>query len=127
MNRDTMTQEKNRIDETVETTGKGPARTRKQTWRKRVFNQRWILDHTSYLLFLCMLAVGYIYNGHHSEKRVKDINRTAAQLRELEYEFKTLKSELMFREKQGEVLRALAPAGLKLPDRPPYRLTDTLP
>jgi hypothetical protein len=122
-----MTKEKQKSDETGKGSGQGPARTRKPTWRRRIFDQRWILDHTSYLLFLCMLAVGYIYNGHHSEKRIKDINRTAKELSDLEYEYKTLKSELMFREKQSEVVRAVAPAGLKQPSRPPYRLTDTLP
>lgn len=122
-----MTQEKHRIDEASNGAGQGPARTRKSKWRKRIFDQRWVLDHTPYLLFLCMLAVGYIYNGHHSEKRIKDINRTAQELRELEYEYKTLKSELMFREKQSEVVSAVSPAGLKQPSHPPHRLTDTLP
>ena len=122
-----MTQEKHTSDEAGKSAVQRPGRPRKSTWRKRIFDQRWILDHTPYLLFLCMLAVGYIYNGHHSEKRIKDINRTAQELRELEYEYKTLKSELMFREKQSEVVRAVAPAGLKQPSQPPYRLTDTLP
>jgi hypothetical protein len=122
-----MTQEKHTRDEAGRSPGQGHKKARKSTWRKRIFDQRWLLDHTPYLLFLCVLAVAYIYNGHHSEKRIKDINRTAEELRELQYEYKTLKSDLMFKEKQSEVVRAVAPVGLKQPSRPPYRLTDTLP
>jgi hypothetical protein len=122
-----MTQEKPASDARRKGGGPGSAGKARPAWRRRLFHQGWVVDNTPYLLFLCLLAVVYIYNGHHSEKRVKDINRTARELRDLEYEYKTVKSELMFREKQSEVVRAVEPMGLKQPASPPRRLTDTLP
>lgn len=122
-----MAAKKNQHDAEQKTDGIQVARVARSTRSRRFFDPRWVVDNTPYLLFLCMLALVYIYNGHHSEKRIKDINRTATELRELEYEYKTVKSELMFREKQSEVARAVSPFGLKEPSLPPYRLTDTLP
>jgi len=121
MNKETMTTEN-----TVRDDG-GSTRHRAPRWRRRLFDQRWVVDNLPYLLFLCLLAVVYIYNGHHAEKRVKDINRTAEELRELQYEYKAVKSELMFREKQSEVRRSVAATGLREAAVPPFRLTDTLP
>ena len=111
------------------TVGHEQDRTRRGTprWRRSLFDQRWVVDNLPFLLFLCLLAVVYIFNGHHAEKRVKDINRTAEELRELQYEYKTIKSELMFREKQSEVRRSVAAMGLREAGHPPFRLTDTLP
>ena len=79
------------------------------------------------LLFLSLLAVLYIYNGHLSEKRIKSINRSARELKELQYEFKTIKSELMFETKQSEVVKAVEPLGLKELMVPPLKLKDSIP
>ncbi|MBM3442012.1 MAG: hypothetical protein FJX89_04835 [Bacteroidetes bacterium] len=122
-----MTTKKKQHDAEQKADSIRPARVAGISRRRRFFDPGWVVDNTPYLLFLCMLALVYIYNGHHSEKRIKDINRTATELRELEYEYKTVKSELMFREKQSEVAKAVFPFGLKEPSLPPFRLTDTLP
>ncbi|MEN9885209.1 MAG: hypothetical protein RLZZ420_2426, partial [Bacteroidota bacterium] len=67
-----------------------------------------------------------IYNGHHAEKSVKDINRTSRELKELQYEFKMVRSEWMFMTKQSEVVEAVKGQGLKEISEPPVVLDKAL-
>jgi cell division protein FtsL len=96
-------------------------------WKKLFLDYQWIVKNIPFFLFLSVLAILYIYNGHYAEKTIKDINRTARELKELQYEYKTIKSELMFKTKQSEVVRAVEPLGLKELLQPPARLGDSIP
>lgn len=79
-----------------------------------------------FFLFLAVLAVVYIYNGHYADKTLRNINKTSKALRELQYEYKTLKSEVLFRSKQSELAKTVAPMGLKELVSPPFLLKDSL-
>ncbi|WP_276485092.1 FtsL-like putative cell division protein [Paraflavitalea pollutisoli] len=93
--------------------------------RKRLFSYRWIVKNIPFFLFLSALAVVYIYNGHYADKTIRDINKVSRELKELQYEFKTLKSEVMYRSKQSEMAKAVEPLGLKELITPPVILSDT--
>jgi len=97
----------------------------KRDW-KRLLNYQWIVKNIPYFLFLSVLAVLYIYNGHYSDNTVKDINKTSKELKELQYEYKSLKSEVMFRSKQSELVKAVAPLNLKELVQPPMVLRDSV-
>ena len=84
-----------------------------------------MVKNIPFFLFLSLLAVLYIFNGHYSDKTIKDINKTSKEVRELQYEYKTLKSEVMFRSKQSELAKAVAPLGLKELVTPPIVLRDS--
>jgi hypothetical protein len=96
----------------------------KRDW-KRLLNYQWIVKNIPYFLFLSVLAVLYIYNGHYSDNTIKDINKTSKELKELQYEYKSLKSEVMFRSKQSELAHAVEPLGLKELVQPPMMLKDS--
>ncbi len=96
----------------------------KRDW-KRLLNYQWIVRNIPYFLFLSVLAVIYIYNGHYSDNTIKDINKTSKELKELQYEYKSMKSEVMFRSKQSELAKAVAPLGLKELVLPPMILKDS--
>jgi hypothetical protein len=93
---------------------------------KRLIRYQWIVRNLPYFLFLAVLAVIYIYNGHYADNIVRKISKTSMELKELEYEYKTLKSEVMFRSKESELAKAVAPFGLKELTIPPAVLTDSL-
>lgn len=93
---------------------------------KRLLGYQWIVKNIPFFLFLAVLAVIYIYNGHYADKTVRNINKVSRELKELQYEYKTLKSEVMFRSKQSELVKAVEPLGLKELTRPPIILTDTI-
>ena len=94
-------------------------------WR-RFLNYQWIVNHFPFILFLGALAVIYIYNGHYADKTIRNINVVKKELQELQYEYKTIKSEVMFRSKQSELAKAVEPFGLKELILPPVVLKDSI-
>jgi hypothetical protein len=92
---------------------------------KRLLNYQWIVKNFYFFLFLSFLAVVYIYNGHYADKTIRSINSVNKELDELNYEYKTLKSEVMFRSKQSELSKAVEPIGLKELTAPPIVLLDS--
>ncbi|CAN5340530.1 hypothetical protein BH09BAC2_BH09BAC2_08560 [soil metagenome] len=81
-------------------------------WRKIIY-QRWIVRNTPFFLFIAVLTVFYIANGHYADKTMRKINATEKRLKEMEYEYKTIKREVIFRSKESELARAVEPLGLK--------------
>ena len=92
---------------------------------KRMLSYRWITRNIPYFLFLAVLAVVYIYNGHSADKTIREMTRVNRELKELQYEYKTMKSEVMFRSKQSELAKAVAPFGLKELIQPPVIIGDS--
>ena len=87
-------------------------KTSKKDWKKWL-NHKWVVQNIPFFLFLALLAVLYIYNGHHADKLTRKMSATEKHIKELEYEFKTLKSEVIFRSKASELVKAVEPLGLK--------------
>lgn len=85
---------------------------KKLDW-KRFFSHQWVVKNIPFFLFLAVLAVLYIYNGHYEDKMTRKIGATEKHIKELEYEYKTIKSEVIFRSKASELAKAVEPLGLK--------------
>ena len=98
---------------------------KRKFWKYR-FNYQWIVRNVPYFLFLAVLAILYIYNGHYSDNTIKDISKISREVRELQYEYKTLKSEGMLQSKQSELLKAVEPLGLKPLTEPAFVLKDSV-
>ncbi len=94
-------------------------------WKKWL-NYQSIVKQVPFFFFLALLAVIYIYNGHYADKTIRSINRTSREVRELEHEYKTVKSEVMFRSKQSELSKAVEPLGLKELTASPVVLKDSI-
>ncbi|MDB5201829.1 MAG: hypothetical protein JWQ27_1238 [Ferruginibacter sp.] len=93
----------------------------KADW-KRFFNYKWIVGNIPFFLFLAGLAVLYIYNGHHADKLIRKISTSEKNIKELEYEYKTIKADVIFRSKASELVKAVEPLGLREPKLPPVVL-----
>ena len=87
-----------------------------------LFNYSWILKNITFFLFLAALAVFYIANGHMSDNRIRKINDTGRRLKDLQYEYKTLKSEMMFKSRESEMVKAAEPMGLAMDTTSPARI-----
>lgn len=87
-----------------------------------VFNYRWIVNNIPFFLFLGVLAVLYIANGHMADNRIRKINDTGKKLKNLQYEYKTLKSEMMFKSRESEMVKAASTLGLYLDSTTPIRI-----
>jgi hypothetical protein len=97
---------------------------RKFSW-KRLLHSKWVVENIPFFLFLAFLAVLYIFNGHFSDKLTRKISTTEKNIKELQYEFKTVKSEVIFRSKASELVKAVEPLGLKELTEPPVVLSDS--
>lgn len=95
----------------------------KTDW-KRLLSYKWVVKNIPFFLFLSLLAVLYIYNGHYSDRLIKKISTTEKHIKELEYEYKTIKSEVIFRSKASELAKAVEPMGLKELTKPPIMLDE---
>jgi hypothetical protein len=99
---------------------------KKMNW-SRWFHCQSLVQQVPFFLFLALLAVLYIYNGHYANKTIRDINRTEKEVKELKYEYKMIKGELLSRTKQSELINAVAPLGLQELTVSPVVLVDSLP
>jgi hypothetical protein len=97
----------------------------KLDWKKYL-NYKWVANNIPFFFFLALLAVVYIYNGHLNDKLIRKISTTEKHIKELEYEFKTVKSDVIFRSKASELVKAVEPLGLKELTTPPVLLSDSI-
>ena len=99
--------------------------TNKMDWKKYL-NYRTVVKNIPFFLFLSVLAVVYIYNGHHADKLIRKISASEKNIKELEYEYKTLKSEVIFRSKASELVKAVEPLGLHELKEAPLVISDSI-
>jgi hypothetical protein len=93
----------------------------KNDW-KRLIGYRWIPKNIPFFLFLAVLAVLYIANGHMADKTIRKISDTEKEIKQLEFEYKTAKSEVMASSREPEIVRAATPLGLRIDTVPPMRI-----
>lgn len=87
-----------------------------------MLNYKWIVNNIRFFLFAAALAVLYIANGHMADNRIRKISETSNKLKDLQYEYKTLKSEMMFKSRESEMVKAATPLGLMMDSTSPYRI-----
>jgi cell division protein FtsL len=92
---------------------------------KGLFNYQWIVKNIPFFLFISALTVLYIANGHRADRIIRRINSTTTELKDLQYEYKTLKSEVMFKSQEVQIVKAAEPLGLKVSRETPGRLALT--
>lgn len=63
-------------------------------------------------MFMAMLAVVYIYNGHMADKLIRNIQRSTRELKDLRNEFKSVKGEALLRSRQSEIRETVRSIGL---------------
>jgi hypothetical protein len=74
--------------------------------------REWARRQLNYLFFLAMLGMLYIANSYFAESTSRNIDEVARELKELQYEYVSTKSELMQAGKQSELARKLQQTGI---------------
>ena len=75
-----------------------------------------------FVIFMAMLAMVYIANKHFAEKNIRGIDKLTKEVKELSWDFKTLKADLMLKSTQTEVARQVDTLGLHEPIEPPRKI-----
>ncbi|MFM1972121.1 MAG: hypothetical protein RL185_803 [Bacteroidota bacterium] len=81
---------------------------------KSILNYEWIVVNISFFLFLAVLAILYIANGQLTDKTIRKINTTKKEIKQLQFEYKTLKADLMLKSESINIEKAMAPYGLQV-------------
>jgi hypothetical protein len=102
-----------------------PAEKATSGW-KRWLNYQAVVKQVPFFLFLALLAVIYIYNGHYADKTIRSINHRSKEVKELQYEYIDIKSKVMGQSKPSELVKAVEPLGLKELIGTPVVLKDTM-
>lgn len=89
---------------------------------KSVVSYSWILKHMTFFFFLAALAVIYIANGHWADTMLRDISKTSKELKDKQYEYKSLKSIEMYKSRESQVVQAAVKIGLKPSAEPPVTI-----
>jgi hypothetical protein len=119
------------VEETVNEKPSKPSRPRKKGVLAKglssVFSGTFLssdktLKHLPFILFLALIAIGYIANGYYADDKIREVNKITNQLKELRSEYISTKSDLMFESKQSQVAKSAEQLGLKEPIVPPTKI-----
>lgn len=75
--------------------------------------ESWLMDNLTYVFFLTFLTIVYIANAHYSEKKIREIQTLQQEIRQVRFNYMSLKSNLMYKCKQSEIAVMAAPMGLE--------------
>ena len=75
-----------------------------------------------FVFFLAFLALLYISNRHLTEKSIRKIDKLNKEVKELSWDFKSVKADLMLKSTQTEVAKRVDTLGLKDPVEPPQKI-----
>jgi hypothetical protein len=76
-----------------------------------------------FIIFIAFLGMIYIGNRHSAENNIRSIDKLGKEVKELSWDFKTLKADLMFKSKQTEVIKRVdSLLGLKVSIKPPIKI-----
>jgi hypothetical protein len=78
-----------------------------------------VFGNFQYLMFLGFLGIVYIANAHFAEKGVRRIQTMQKEIKELKWEYTSIKSETMFKSMQSQIDESLEPVGLDLENKGP--------
>ncbi len=78
-----------------------------------------VFGNFSYVMFLGFLGIIYIANAHFAEKGVRRIQLLQKEIKELKWEYTSIKSETMYKSMQSQIDASLEPVGLDLENKGP--------
>lgn len=97
--------------------------------RKRKVNQNlkpvsgeWMFRNLPYIGFLGLLGLCYIANTHFAEKRMRAIKIMQTDIKEIQYRYKSMNSDLMFDLRQTELAKKVANKGLIINSDQPKKI-----
>jgi hypothetical protein len=93
-----------------------------QLFTEGVVSKEAATDFLPFIIFISFLGMIYIANRHFAENNIRDIDKLSKEVKELSWDFKTLKADLMLKSTQTEVAKEVDTLGLREPDLPPTKI-----
>jgi hypothetical protein len=94
----------------------------KKLFTEGVVSKEYATQMLPYIIFLAMLCMLYIANSHMAIKNIRKIDQLNKEVKELSWEYKSLKADLMFKSKLTEVAKKVDTLGIKELTEPPKKI-----
>ncbi|MCB0763341.1 MAG: FtsL-like putative cell division protein [Flavobacteriales bacterium] len=82
-----------------------------------------VLGNMPFILFCAGLMILYIAYGYHTERIVRNLSATDAELKEMRSEYITVRAQLEKKEQQSQVAAGIGELGLRESRVPPVKIT----
>jgi hypothetical protein len=80
------------------------------------------IQQTFFVLFIVALSILHVYNAHQAEGMTRRKVMIENELKELKWEYMSIKSDLMMRSKLTDIKQILEPTGLICSPQPPFKI-----
>lgn len=87
-----------------------------------VVGRKGIVSNIPFILYCSLLSIVYITLNHFAENTIRDINKTAKQLKELRWKYVDEKTQIMFLTKESQLEKGVASMGLEKTKVPPQKI-----
>lgn len=87
-----------------------------------VISKQAATDMLPFIIFIAFLGMVYIGNRHFAENNIRTIDKLGKEVKELSWDFKTTKADLMLKSTQTEVAKLVDTLGLKESVEPPNKI-----
>ena len=87
-----------------------------------VISKQAATDMLPFIIFIAFLGMVYISNRHFAENNIRTIDKLGKEVKELSWDFKTTKADLMLKSTQTEVAKLVDTLGLKESVEPPNKI-----
>lgn len=81
-----------------------------------------VAQNAFFVIFLLGIAVFHVFNTHSAERMARNMEKKEKEIKELRWEYMSVKSDLMYKSKRSELENELAIYGLKPLSQPPYKI-----
>jgi hypothetical protein len=85
-----------------------------------------IASNIPFILYCAFLSIIYITMNHFAENTIREINRTAKDLKEYRWKYVDEKTQIMFLTKESQLEKGAVLMGLEKTQVPPYKIQVTL-
>lgn len=86
------------------------------------FSSMAFVGYIPFIVFMGMLAIIYIANRHYAERTVREIDRLGREVKEMNWDYKSLSADLMKLTTQTEIAKRVDSLGLKERTEPPKKI-----
>lgn len=94
----------------------------KKLFTEGVISKEAATEMLPFLIFLSVLCMLYIANSHMAVTNIRNIDKLNKEVKELSWEYKSLKADLMFKSKLTEVAKQVDTLGIRELTEPPRKI-----
>lgn len=81
-----------------------------------------VMNQVLFVLFIVSIGIFHVYNTHRAEGMTRETVKLEKEIKELRWEYTSIKSELMMKSKLSDIEAAVAEHGLYSPPVPPMKI-----